>query len=118
MTTTARKPDPNGRIKAALTRYRVMAWATGIWLLILVTEMVYKYGVLESSSDAPHWFLYIAQAHGLFYFLFLITAADLGTKARWDPVKLLLTALAGTVPFLSFWFEHKRTQEVRAAYEV
>ena len=32
--------------------------------------------------------------------------------------KTLATALAGTIPFLSFWFEHKRTKDVRAAYAV
>ena len=30
----------------------------------------------------------------------------------------LLTALAGTIPFLSFWFEHKRTRDVHAEYAI
>ena len=43
---------------------------------------------------------------------------DLAIKARWPASRTLLTALAGTIPFLSFWFEHKRTRDVRTEYAV
>ena len=32
------------KIRSALLRYRVMAWITGLWLLLLVVELVAKYG--------------------------------------------------------------------------
>ncbi|HHX85442.1 MAG TPA: DUF3817 domain-containing protein [Actinomycetales bacterium] len=117
-TTDTRKPDPDGKIKGALARYRVLAWITGVWLLVLTVEMVYKYLILESSSDAPDWFTYIGQAHGVFYILYLFMTLDLAIKARWKASRTLLTALAGTVPFLSFWFEHMRTRDVRSEYAV
>ncbi|HMT50522.1 DUF3817 domain-containing protein [Dietzia sp. UBA5065] len=116
--TDDRTPDPDGRIRGALTRYRVLAWITGVWLLVLTAEMVYKYLILDSSSDAPDWFTYIGQAHGVFYILYLFMTLDLAIKARWPAVRTLLTALAGTIPFLSFWFEHIRTRDVRAQYAV
>ena len=115
-TTDNRKPDPDGKVSAALKRYRVLAWITGVWLLVLTVEMVYKYLILENSGDAPDWFTYIGQAHGVFYILYLFMTLDLAVKARWRPGRTLATALAGTIPFLSFWFEHKRTQDVRAEY--
>lgn len=116
--TDSRKPDPGGKIRSALTRYRVLAWITGVWLLVLTVEMVYKYLILESSSDAPEWFTYIGQAHGVFYIIYLFMTLDLAIKARWQASRTLLTALAGTIPFLSFLFEHMRTRDVRAEYAV
>lgn len=116
--THTRKPDPEGKIKGALTRYRVLAWITGVWLLVLTAEMVFKYLILDSSSDAPDWFTYIGQAHGVFYIIYLFMTLDLAIKARWKASRTLLTALAGTIPFLSFWFEHLRTRDVRAEYAV
>ena len=116
--TDHRKPDPDGKIRGALTRYRVLAWITGVWLLVLTAEMVFKYLILADSSDAPDWFTYIGQAHGVFYIIYLFMTLDLAIKARWAASRTLLTALAGTIPFLSFWFEHKRTADVRAEYAV
>ena len=117
-TTDDRKPDPNGKISGALTRYRILAWITGVWLLVLTAEMIYKYLILASSSDAPDWFTYIGQAHGVFYILYLFMTLDLAIKARWKASRTLATALAGTIPFLSFWFEHKRTKDVREEFAV
>ncbi|MFC9998996.1 DUF3817 domain-containing protein [Nocardia sp. NPDC127526] len=107
---------PTEKIRGALLRYRILAWITGLWLLVLTGEMIYKYGLLEDSSTAPGWLFYIGQIHGLFYMLYLVFTIDLGIKARWKPVTTALTCLAGTIPFLSFVFEHRRTQEVKAAF--
>jgi hypothetical protein len=43
----------------------------------------------------------------------LITAVDLGRRARWSWKRLLLIALAGTVPFLSFVAERSATKDIR-----
>ncbi|GGK69898.1 DUF3817 domain-containing protein [Nocardia camponoti] len=121
-TATAPKPPAGAaakdKIATALTRYRVLAWITGVWLLVLVGEMVFKYLVLADSADAPGWFFYIAQAHGVFYMLYLVFTIDLAIKARWKPEVTVLTALAGTIPFLSFYVEHLRTKQVKAAFDI
>ena len=116
--TDNRRPDPGGKVAGALKRYRVLAWITGVWLLVLTVEMIYKYLILADSSDAPEWFTYIGQAHGVFYILYLFMTLDLAIKARWPATRTLLTALAGTIPFLSFWFEPKRTRDVHAEYAI
>lgn len=105
-----------GRIRSALTRYRVFAYITGVWLLLLCAEMVYKYLLLDDSSTAPHWLFYVGQIHGIFYMLYLVFTIDLGIKTRWKPLTLVITALAGTIPFLSFVCEHYRTRQVRAEW--
>ncbi len=102
------------RIASALTRYRLLAYITGVWLLVLCGEMVYKYLILSDSHTAPHWLFYIGQVHGIFYMIYLVVTVDLAIKARWKWTTTLITALAGTIPLLSFVCEHYRTREVRA----
>ena len=46
--------------------------------------------------------------------ILLITAVDLGRRAKWTWKRLLLIALAGTIPFLSFVAERSATKDVRA----
>nr|WP_082399479.1 DUF3817 domain-containing protein [Gordonia phthalatica] len=105
-TVTATLPQ----IRSALFRYRLLAWITGVWLLLLVAEMVAKYGF---DVEGFGW---VGIAHGWIYFVYLICTVDLSIKVRWPLGKLVLTALAGTIPFLSFWFEHIRTREVKAEF--
>ena len=45
--------------------------------------------------------------------LLLITAVDLGLRAKWSWKRLILIALAGTVPFLSFVAERSATKDIR-----
>ena len=111
-------PQRQQRVAQALKRFSIAAYITGIWLLVLVVEMIIKYLVLENSEDAPGWFLYIGMAHGLFFMIYLVTTLDLGTKARWQPAKWLTTCLAGTIPFLSFYIEHLRRKEVIEAFQL
>lgn len=68
--------------------------------------------------EMPAWANIIGQLHGLFYMLYLVATLNLGTKARWEPTKWITTALAGTVPFLSFVVEARRRKEVSAAFNL
>ncbi len=104
------------KIPGALLRFRVLAWITGLWLLFLTGEMVFKYLILDDKADAPGWFFYVAQVHGLFYMLYLAFTIDLAIKARWKASATIWTALAGTIPFLSFVFEHIRTKQVKEEF--
>jgi integral membrane protein len=47
-----------------------------------------------------------------------VFTVDLAIKARWKPGTTVATALAGTIPFLSFVFEHKRTIQVKSDYNL
>lgn len=113
--TTAQAAPPAplpARIAGALTRYRVLAIGTGLWLLVLTTEMVFKYGV--QVDPMPAWTDYVAIVHGWVYFVYLLVTIDLAVKARWRAAPTVGVLLAGTVPFLSFYVEHKVTRKVRA----
>lgn len=96
-------------VKAALTRYRVMAWVVGILLIVLLCIGVpLKY--IWGDGRVVMW---TGIPHGWLYMVLLITAYDLGRRVKWSIKWFLLIMLAGTVPFLSFVAEHFATKNVR-----
>ena len=97
------------RLRGALTRYRVMAYVVGVWLILLVlVAMPLKY-----FADSPTMVEIVGPVHGFLYMAYLVTAVDLAFRARWSTVKTVLVMLAGTVPFVSFVAERKVTGWVR-----
>lgn len=99
-------------IGPALARYRVMAIVTGVMLLLLVAEMLVKYGLLGGASWPGD---VIAIVHGWIYVAYLVTVLDLWSKLRWRFGRLVALVLAGVVPVLSFVVERRIVAEVRAA---
>ncbi len=97
-------------MRNALLRYRVMAYVVGCLLVVLVCVGL----PLKYLGDNDTVVLFTAIPHGWLYMLLLITALDLGRRAKWSWKRLLLIALAGTVPFLSFVAERSATHDIRA----
>jgi integral membrane protein len=114
----APSPEPPGAPKnvvtKALLRYRTLAWATGIWLLVLCTEMVLKYIV---GIDYP-WFKWIGILHGAFYMLYVFFTFDLAIKVRWPIGKTIGVLLAGTIPLLGIIVEHFQTKQIKATHNL
>lgn len=101
-------------MKGALIRYRVMAYVVGVLLVVLVcVGLPMKY--LAGDDTVVTW---TGIPHGWLYMILIITAFDLGRRARWGWGRVILIALAGTVPFLSFVAEHYATKDVRAKLSV
>ncbi|GAB3709200.1 DUF3817 domain-containing protein [Mariniluteicoccus flavus] len=103
-------------ITKALTFYRIMAWIVGLLLVILICiGMPLKYLASDPNLNAlgAGINLYLGIGHGWLYMLLLISAINLGRRVQWRWVRLLLIALAGTVPFLSFVAEHFATKDVQ-----
>ena len=121
-------------MKAALTRYRIMATIVGVLLVVLVLiGLPLHYGYLVSDAvwlakpegDASAgwgWQLgadisqYLGVAHGWLYMIFLIMAFILARRAKWPVGFTIVTLLCGTVPLLSFWAEHRATRAVRSTF--
>lgn len=120
-------------MKAALTRYRVMANIVGVLLVVLILVGVplanfdgtSMWGVFPSTpriwpeGSTPHAVgeaitSYLGVAHGWLYMIFLVTAFILSRKAQWDVPFTLVTLVCGTIPILSFWAEHRATRRVKA----
>ena len=94
--------------RAKLTFFRVMAFLVGVFLLVLATHMVLRYGF---DNHLLEWW---PAPHGWFYMVYLVATALLGFELRWGVGKMVGVMLSGTVPFLSFWVEHKVTQQAKA----
>lgn len=101
----------NEAIRRPLIGYRVMAWATGIWLIALCYEMVLKY--IVRVDDPPSW---IAIVHGWVYFVYLLAAFNLAVKVRWPIGRTICVLLAGTIPLLGIIVEHFQTRGVKTQF--
>lgn len=88
----------------ALGRYRVMAWITGVMLLILVVELILKY-VVKAPDAVMVWIAWVPFAHGWIYVVYLVTVFLLWSTMRWGLGRLAAMVLAGVVPAMSFLVE-------------
>lgn len=106
---TLRENIEPSRVAKSLKRYRVLAMITGVFLLVLVAEMIWKYG-LKQEDPTGGW---IAKIHGWIYVVYLLTVVDLWTnvKAPWQ--RLAAWIVAGVVPVLSFVMERTTTKEIQ-----
>ncbi|THG29766.1 DUF3817 domain-containing protein [Naasia lichenicola] len=116
------------RIRTALAVYRVLAYATGVMLLILVVEIVLKYVfglelelggvggfialVPSGSVQAINLSLVFQITHGYLYLAYLIADFVLITFMRWPITRFILIAAGGVVPLLSFFTERRIHREV------
>ena len=106
---TSATPQPlTPAVRGALTRYRVIAYIVGVMLLVLLfVAMPLKY-----LADDPSAMDVVGPLHGFLYVIYLLGTFDLFRRVRWPLPRLILMALAGTIPFLSFYAERKTTHEL------
>lgn len=94
---------------AALSRFRVMAYVTGVVLALgaLFGLQFWPWYVGESKAGI------LWTAHGWLYILYVVAAFQLAYQQRWKAVKTVLVLLAGTVPFMSFVAERRVVADLR-----
>ncbi|MER6632686.1 DUF3817 domain-containing protein [Streptomyces sp. NPDC000987] len=100
--------------RSVLTRYRVMAYLTGVLLVLLCLGMIAKYGL--DMNGAADFTRVVAIAHGWLYVVYLVFAFDLGSKAKWPVGKQLWVLLAGTIPTAAFFVERKVSHELESRF--
>ncbi len=95
-----------------------MAYIVGCFVIV-----VFAMFFAQLATDETSWFnrhatliTVIDQVHGLLYMIFLVMAALLSRAARWTIPFTITTLVAGTVPILSFWAEHRATAAVHAEH--
>ena len=96
----------------ALVRYRIMAFATGVVLLLGTIALILKDVAHVHHLEPGTGLLWLA--HGYFYLVYVICTLVLGIKLRWSLPRLGLILLAGTIPTMSFVAEHYTMQRLRA----
>lgn len=104
---------PKG-LASALTRFRVMAFVTGVVLAFMtVVGLPFKYILGETAT----WYAIGWQAHGWLYIIYVAVTLDLVFRLRWHLGRAVLILLAGTIPFMSFVAERYVTTRVRPLIE-
>ena len=98
--------DAEGARKA-LAFFRVMAFAAGVALFILVVIIIINGGFGQGRAVGG-----LEPVHGLIYFVYVISIANLGFKVGWSLPRMVLTMLSGFVPVLPFVVERRVTREV------
>jgi integral membrane protein len=100
-------------MQSALIRYRALAYATGVFLLLLTAHVIVQYAQSQSQNipygDAkglgeflPGGETWIPVVHGYLYLIYVVITVDLWFRTRLPIPRTILVLLAGTVPFMSF----------------
>lgn len=122
------------QIRSAASLYKVLAYSTGVMLLLVVVEMVAKYGFGSDivaggtlADGTAHTFgllkdgafeggvnlsTIVLIVHGWMYVAYLIADFRLWSLMRWPFSRFITIALGGVVPLLSFFMERKVHGEV------
>ena len=124
----APRPVDIPKIPRALKFYQVCSFITGSFLLLLVVEMVLRYGfgyyvelagpygfiwlVPHEEVTAVNLSIVVVTIHGWLYVVYLISSYLIWTYMRWTYGRLFVLALGGIVPLLSFFLEAKNTRRV------
>lgn len=100
-----------------LTFYRVMAFVTGTFLLVLTITTAVRYlgGVGEGPFLDAH--VFIATVHGWIFVVYLAACAWLWLTMKWALGRFAVMALGGIVPLLSFFVERRISREVAASLD-
>jgi integral membrane protein len=107
-------------VRNLFTGYRVLAMIVGVLLTVLVfVAMPLKYFPDDGASlqlTGKNLVTFVGVAHGWIYMVYLVVAFALSRRLRWSWPFTGLVLLAGVVPILIFWVEHRVTQKVRTEH--
>ena len=107
-------------VQGALQRYRVMAFVTGSFLLLLTTVTLVKY-IGKAAGWENQGFLSVALVigivHGWIFMIYVLACADLWRRMKWELKRLVTMALGGVVPAMSFVMERRVSREVAASLD-
>ena len=93
-------------MKSVVLRFRVMAIIAGLMSLLLwFVYMPIKY--IFDAPDLHSSIIWIPMVHGYLYPIYILTAIQFATKARWPIMKMLGLILAGTLPVASLLAERR-----------
>jgi len=92
---------------AAVLRYRVMAYTTGVLIIVLCFV-----GIPLQIAGHPQVQQYVGEVHGFLYIVYVIMAFLLALKLRMPLLnwRTLLLLLAGTIPVMTFVVERWMTR--------
>jgi integral membrane protein len=104
-------------VKGLVLAYRVLAFVVGILLAFCaLVALPLKYLATEGSSlqkfGEQASIMWVA--HGWVFMIYVVVAFFLSRKAGWSIGFTILALVAGLVPLLIFWVEHRVVQKLKA----
>jgi integral membrane protein len=100
-------------VRAAVLRYRVMAYVTGVVLIILCFV-----GIPLQIAGHPAVANNVGVLHGILYIIYLVFAWLLARRLHLTLGPTVLMLLAGTIPILTFvverWMTHRYIEPAMA----
>ena len=87
-------------MRAAVLRYRVMAYITGVVLIVLCFV-----GIPLQVAGHPQLANTVGVVHGILYIIYLICAWILSRKLHLANKPTVIMLLAGTIPIMTFIVE-------------
>ena len=106
-------------MRKLFTTYRVLAMIVGVLLLALAVGMVLKYlttvgtDVLAFGDQLTG---VVALIHGWVYIVYVVVAFLLSRRAGWSLEFLVVLLLAGLVPVMIFFVEHRVVSRLRTEH--
>ena len=85
-----------------VTLYRVMAYVTGVVLIVLCVLAVLQIWTNDGAAVNA-----VGTAHGLLYIIYLIVSYPLTRRLRLATGPTIAVLLAGTVPVMTFVVEYR-----------
>jgi integral membrane protein len=86
-----------------------MAYVVGTLLVVLACVAV----PLKYAAGSPGLVTVVGIAHGYLYIVMLVSVGDLWRRRRFPLTWVLLVAVSGLVPFLTFVAERQVTARIR-----
>lgn len=92
---------------AAVLRYRVMAFITGVLIIIVVFAGIpLQIWAHNTVITGP-----VATVHGFLYLVYILVAYMLASRLRMKPKPTVILLLAGTIPVMTFIVERWMTRQ-------
>lgn len=105
--------------------YRVLALVVGVLLLVGTADAILKYGhhldipgLAEGGTlnQFGHDYDWVWLPHGWIYIAYVVVAFVLTQKARWTLPQFFVMMVAGLVPVMIFFVEHRVAQRLRTEH--
>jgi len=93
--------------RKALGLFKIMAITAGCALFVLIAIIVINGGFGKGGASTV-W----SPIHGLIYFGYVLSIANLGFKVGWSLPRMILIMMSGFVPVLPFIVERRVAREV------
>ena len=98
------------------TTYRVLALMVGVLLAFCTFVSLCKYLLVDGSAlqRFGEQASFMWALHGWLFMVYVVVAFLLARRARWSVGFTVLMLVAGLIPLLIFWVEHRVVQKIRA----